>query len=80
MLTFLILILLLWFSSEIIFILRKDTLKYVGVCNLVLNSSGKKGEKAQEKENWTDLQIQEIQKTPCKINSETHRKQIIIKV
>ena len=69
MLPFLTLIILLWFFSEII--LRKHTLKYVGVCNLVLRSSGKKGEKesTNDKENWTNLQIQETQKTPCKINS-----------
>ena len=59
MLIFLILIILLWFFSEII--LRKHTLKYVGVCNLVLSSSGKKGEKesTNDKENWTNLQILE---------------------
>ena len=54
MLTFLILIILLWFFSEIIFFLRKHTLKYVGVCNLVLNSSGKKGEKESTRERKLD--------------------------
>ena len=68
MLPFLTLIILLWFFSEII--LRKHTLKYVGVCNLVLRSSGKKGEKesTNDKENWTNLQIQEAETNLHRIN------------